>query len=88
MNYNRSTSSPTSVVKGSDGQTSDWRNHEGHTHSVNYSDHTHGTTEQRDHTHTVSLSGSTHGAGSGAKHTHPDIVPKYYTLAYIMKEYL
>jgi hypothetical protein len=71
-----------------------------HTHSINQTsahthtfttagaDHSHGTTEQRDHTHTVSLSGSTHGAGSGITHTHPDIVPKYYTLAYIMKEYL
>ena len=59
----------------------------GHAHSVNYSDHTHGTGQQADHSHSISISGSTHGTGNGMKHTHPDIVPLYYTLAYIMKEY-
>jgi hypothetical protein len=58
-----------------------------HTHALNNSSsHTHHVNHESDHTHSISLSGNTNSVGSGSGHTH-SVVPKYYSLAYIMKEY-
>jgi len=55
-----------------------WKHEGAHTHYVNWNDK---------HAHSVDVSGWTQGMGSGSAHSHTGIVPLYYTLAYIMKEY-
>ncbi len=46
--------------------------------------HTHTMSQADDHSHSVIMSGTTTAQGSGMGHTHT-VVPKYFTLAYIMR---
>jgi hypothetical protein len=58
-----------------------------HSHTVSGNgSHSHTVSDASGHSHSFSVGGTTTNTGSGSGHTH-SVVPSYYTLAYIMKEY-